>query len=160
MFNLVVLLSKNKLQIKMKKQKNLEFKVIPVDGITLGKEIFENIKIGDRIHWERGNGRDKYWAVVIEKNLKYFFAVSKEYIEEQPEHYMMGFPGKVKSEWGNSFREKGFELTEENKIWYKGDYGRTYTQSMVDVMGLDYAQQYSEYDLLLKKNKIPMSKFK
>jgi hypothetical protein len=129
----------------VKKENKLEAKIIPVDGITKAKEIFENIKIGDKIHWETHNGVDKYDGVVIEKNSKYFYAITRRYVKETPEWRSWG--GISKSYYGNSIREKGFELTEEDKIWYKGDYGNIYFENQFREIDKEYFKQ----DQILKK---------
>ncbi len=129
---------------------NIETKAIPVDGKTLGREIFGNLKVGDKVHWETHNGVDKYDGLIIEKDSNYLFAVSRRYVKEEPEgHYFMGLPGKVKLRYGNSIREKCFELNEEDKIRYWGETRNVYFEENPPTFKAH--NKYPFYDMILKE---------
>lgn len=100
---------------------NLECKTIQVNENTENfREVFEELKVGDKIKWNRGE--DKYKGLVTKKSPNYLWAVTRGYSKEQPSHYLMGGVGKFKPLYGSYIAEHGFEL-KEDMIRYWGNNG-------------------------------------
>ena len=132
----------------MTKKNNLEFKTIEVNkNIKNPRKVFDNLEFGDRIHWETHDGEDKYDGMIFEKSPNHFYAVTREYVEEQPEgYYLMGAPGKVKFRWGNCLREKCFEL-KDDMIRYWGETRNAYFENNLEENNKKY---YLALDRLMK----------
>lgn len=137
---------------KMKKENKLERKTIEVNlPIENYEEIFKELKLGDIVYWETHNGKDKYEGVVIDKSQKYFQAITREYIEENPSTIKMGNLNSYKAIHGNSIRIKDFEV-KENKIRYWGEGCGVFFE--YDPRGKKERIQYQKFDKILKERGI------
>lgn len=128
-------------------ENKLEFKAIHVnENIENFREVFRELKVGDRIKWNRG--KDTYKGLITEKFPNYFWAVSRGYEKERPSKYMMGGIGKYKPLNGAYISEHGFELKDDRIRYWGNNGGLFFKNKFPEFEGND--KKYFENHKLMK----------